>query len=355
MESTDRRGISLFHHNEADIRVFLFTLAASILIHLAFVVALIFASEYTPAPPLSTSVIDVSVVSLPETQAPPGPAAPPEPVAEPEATAPPSDPLTQAELEALLMEQQSTPPPPPEPEPTPQPVPEPTPPAPDPAGDQVVIDPEEPKEPPPEAPPEKEEPAPAPEQPPEAPAPVPVKAPKFNKPAKPPKAVEAPAPDQDAVRKAIADIQKKIARRTEGRYQVKPEPTPETPTPSSGDGVSQGASGTSGDGAIGIQAKAAITSYAGSVLPDRINRNWAFSEHLASRRFNLEAVLVIRIRADGEIVDIWFEKKSGDRYFDNSAYNAVVKSNPLPPLPRAYTAYADTYTIGLRFTPSGLN
>ncbi len=354
MDAADRGHPSLFHSDDADIRVFLFTLAASILVHLSFVVAMIFASEYSPTPPLATSVIDVTMVTLPESQPAPGPADVAEPASQP-------DPITQAELESLLINQQSTPPPKlkpelkPEPEPV-KPQPEPVAPPPEPAREQVVIDAREPKEPPPEKPKkEKKAPPPAPETPPEKPAPVPVKAPKFTKPSAPPEAVEAPAPDQDSVKQAIAEIQKKIARRTEGRYRVAPEAPPEEPTPPRRTGGGGTGDGSAGGGTLGIQAKAAITSYAGSVLPDRINRNWAFSEHLASRRFNLEAVLVIKIRSDGEIVDVWFEKKSGDRYFDNSAYNAVVKSNPLPPLPQAYTAYADAYTIGLRFTPSGLN
>ncbi len=357
MENTERGHVSLFHHNDADVRVFLFTLAASILIHLAFVVALIFASEYSPAPPLSTSVIDVTMVTLPESQG--GfrlsPVEPAVPAAEPVVPAERMEDLSQAELEALLMEQQAslkTPDPVPETPPAPEPPTEPAP-----ATEQVVIDPQEPREPVKKPEPEKQAPAP-----PEKPAPAPVKTPKFTKPSKPPKAVETPQPDQESVRKAIAEIQKKIARRTEGRYRAASESVSEGGNPpardnglqTEGEGEGEG-NGSAGSGVLGIQAKAAITSYAGSVLPDRINRNWAFSEHLASRRFNLEAVLVIKIRGDGEIVNIWFEKKSGDRYFDNSAYNAVVKSNPLPPLPQAYTSYADTFTIGLRFTPSGLN
>lgn len=350
METTHHERASLFRHDETDSRVFLFTLAASILIHLAFVVALIFASEYNPpAPPLSAPVIDVSMVTLPAEKSSPVPF-------EAAASEPQPDPLTQAELEALLMQQQT-------PEPEPQPAPEPVVPAPEPAQEQVVIDPKEPKEPPPKPPEKKTE---TPPKPPEKepakdevkkPAPLPVKAPKFTKPAKPLEAIEVPRPDDDSIRKAIADIQKKIAIRNKDRYRVAPEPgpRPEISSRSGGSGFPADQNGADSGETIGVLAKAAITSYKTNVLPDRINRNWAFSEHLASRRFNLEAVLVIQIRADGQILDIWFEKKSEDRYFDTSAYNAVVKSNPLPPLPKAYAAYAKTYTVGLRFTPSGIN
>jgi colicin import membrane protein len=66
----------------------------------------------------------------------------------------------------------------------------------------------------------------------------------------------------------------------------------------------------------------------------------------------LEAVLAIKILRNGEIEDIWFDKKSGNVYLDDSAYKALVKSNPLPPLPNDYMR--PYYKIGLRFGPKGL-
>ena len=83
-----------------------------------------------------------------------------------------------------------------------------------------------------------------------------------------------------------------------------------------------------------------------------IEKKWAFSEHLTGDRTDLEAVLVIKIMPNGEIRDIWFEKKSGNSYFDDSVYKAIKKSNPLPPLPKGYQR--PFYNLGLVFTPSGL-
>ncbi len=83
-----------------------------------------------------------------------------------------------------------------------------------------------------------------------------------------------------------------------------------------------------------------------------IEKKWAFSKQLAGGRTDLEAVLVIKIMPTGEIRDIWFEKKSGNSYFDESAFKAVRKSNPLPPLPKEYRR--PYYDVGLVFTPSGL-
>jgi len=83
-----------------------------------------------------------------------------------------------------------------------------------------------------------------------------------------------------------------------------------------------------------------------------IEKNWAFSEQMAGGNTELEAVLVIKIMPDGQIRDIWFEKKSGNSYFDDSVHKAVAKSNPLPPLPAGFLR--PYFNVGLIFTPSGL-
>ncbi|OGP61838.1 MAG: hypothetical protein A2V65_08490 [Deltaproteobacteria bacterium RBG_13_49_15] len=85
----------------------------------------------------------------------------------------------------------------------------------------------------------------------------------------------------------------------------------------------------------------------------QIQKNWAFSEQLAGGRKELAARLVIKIMPGGEIQEIFFETKSGNEYFDDSAYKAIQKSNPLPPLPPGYRR--PFYMVGLHFTPSGLN
>ena len=81
-----------------------------------------------------------------------------------------------------------------------------------------------------------------------------------------------------------------------------------------------------------------------------IRNNWVYPEQLAEQRKALEARLVISIMANGEIKDVRFEKRSGNSYLDDSAYKAVLKSNPLPALPKGY----QFYTVMLGFTPAGL-
>lgn len=83
-----------------------------------------------------------------------------------------------------------------------------------------------------------------------------------------------------------------------------------------------------------------------------IQKNWAYSEQIGGRGSDSMAVLVIKIMRTGEISDIRFESRSQNRYLDESAYRAIQKSNPLPPLPEGYVR--PYYEIGLRFGTSGL-
>ena len=85
----------------------------------------------------------------------------------------------------------------------------------------------------------------------------------------------------------------------------------------------------------------------------RIQKNWSFTPHLAGGLTDLEAWPAIKIMPNGEIKDIWFDKRSGNSYFDEQAKKAILKSNPLPPLPKGYVR--PYFQIGFRFTDSGLN
>jgi colicin import membrane protein len=84
----------------------------------------------------------------------------------------------------------------------------------------------------------------------------------------------------------------------------------------------------------------------------KIQKNWAFSEEMARGQRDLEATIVVKIMREGEIRDIWFERRSGNGYFDDSALKAVKKADPLPPLPKGYRA--SYYEVGFRFNLSEL-
>jgi colicin import membrane protein len=84
----------------------------------------------------------------------------------------------------------------------------------------------------------------------------------------------------------------------------------------------------------------------------QIQKSWAFSQEMSGEQTNLEAVIIVKIMRDGEIRDVWFEKRSGNSYFDDSAFKAVKKSNPLPSLPEGFLK--PFYEVGFRFNLSEL-
>ncbi len=86
------------------------------------------------------------------------------------------------------------------------------------------------------------------------------------------------------------------------------------------------------------------------VLASAIHQNWVFNERLARMDKNLEARVVITILKNGDLRDIFFETRSGNAYLDETAEKAIRKALPLPELPKGY----NTYTVGLKFAPSGL-
>jgi colicin import membrane protein len=87
-------------------------------------------------------------------------------------------------------------------------------------------------------------------------------------------------------------------------------------------------------------------------VADEIQRNWAFSRRLAGNRENLRAVLFFKIMPDGKILDIVFETRSGNRYLDESAYKAIIKSNPVQPHPPGINKPVVVAAYG--FTPEGM-
>jgi len=84
----------------------------------------------------------------------------------------------------------------------------------------------------------------------------------------------------------------------------------------------------------------------------QIQKNWAFSQSLAGGGRDLSAEIVFRVMPDGEIRDIWFDKRSGNDYLDSSARKAIMKTNPVSPHPEGLSK--PFIPVGLRFTPEGI-
>jgi len=78
----------------------------------------------------------------------------------------------------------------------------------------------------------------------------------------------------------------------------------------------------------------------------RIKGQWALPGGMIARQ-DLEAILHTRISKQGAVSDVSFEKRSGNRYFDESVLKALRKAAPLPPLPEILRE--DGIEIGIRF------
>lgn len=100
------------------------------------------------------------------------------------------------------------------------------------------------------------------------------------------------------------------------------------------------------DGAISAQTN----EYIGLVW-SRVKQNWSLPHSLMPEN-NVTAVIEVRIGRGGVLERADFEKRSGNRYFDESALRAVKKSSPFPPLPNWMRE--NSLEIGIRFHSSEL-
>ncbi len=95
-----------------------------------------------------------------------------------------------------------------------------------------------------------------------------------------------------------------------------------------------------------------ITNRFHANITGRLQQFWSLPEYM-QKDPDLTAVVVITIRKNGEIADMFFESRSGDRVFDQFATKTIEAANPLPPIPAAMKK--QRLEIGLVFTPEGIN
>ena len=127
-------------------------------------------------------------------------------------------------------------------------------------------------------------------------------------------------------------------------------------------GTGRGGSGTGGGGfgsevytysSGGLSFGVSVGGVSGSVDPilsiyigkivKKIQSNWSYPESKGGK----EAIVIVRIDRNGRIVDLFFEKKSGDSLFDSSVYRAVKFSSPFAPLPDVWKH--DYMELGIKF------
>ncbi|MBN2539498.1 MAG: TonB C-terminal domain-containing protein [Deltaproteobacteria bacterium] len=134
------------------------------------------------------------------------------------------------------------------------------------------------------------------------------------------------SPDEK-VNTAIEDIKKKVASATATKEASRPTP-----------------SGDSSE--MNMKMKVYY-----SVVWSMIKEKWALPEGILSDN-DLETIIGARIVKNGSVVELNFEKRSGNRYFDESALKAIKKVGVFPPLPEwVHEGHID---LGIRFHSSEL-
>ena len=163
------------------------------------------------------------------------------------------------------------------------------------------------------------------------------------------------------IKDAVSKMEKKVeetrpSKLEEAMNRLKQQVEKEDRSRKTDTGAGSGQAGTvigspRGSGLSSSQFRSRVQVYQAEIAY-QVQKNWVFSELMSGGRTDLEAVLGFKIRPNGDISDIWFDQRSGNTYLDESAYRAIVKSNPLPPLPAGL--FAGDYTVGIRFGPKGI-
>jgi TonB family protein len=143
----------------------------------------------------------------------------------------------------------------------------------------------------------------------------------------------------DSVEKAVEAIRKNISPPTE-----KAVPSPAAQGASRITSEQASAASRTGDGELNVKMR---NYYA--VIWSRIKGLWTIPPGLLPRE-NIETVVHAQILRDGSITNVGLEKRSGNRYFDDSALRTVKKASPLPPLPEELRN--SSLEIGIRFHSS---
>ena len=167
-----------------------------------------------------------------------------------------------------------------------------------------------------------------------APRPIVLKRPVDTIKSVPIRSVDVQKPQSAHLEKAMAAIRKKV--QASGQASA--------PAATSAGAKSVPASSAQG----GAEMDARMASYYAAVWA-KIKGQWSLPKDILSKE-NLEAVIQARILRSGAVGDVSFEKRSGNRFFDDSAMKAVRKASPLPPLPDWIRD--SSIEIGIRFHSS---
>ncbi|MDA8125258.1 MAG: energy transducer TonB [Deltaproteobacteria bacterium] len=147
-------------------------------------------------------------------------------------------------------------------------------------------------------------------------------------------------PDR-TLEKAMEEIRRKVA----ASETAKPAPAkaaPEKPAALPAASAAQG--GNAGE--VNAQLRAYY-----ALIWSRIKGKWALPQGILPGEV-LETVIHVTILRSGAVTEITFEKRSGNRYFDDSAMKAIRKASPFPPLTAGVGD--SSIDVGIRFHSSEL-
>ena len=86
-----------------------------------------------------------------------------------------------------------------------------------------------------------------------------------------------------------------------------------------------------------------------ALIWSRIKASWTIPQGMMPKE-NVEVIIHTRILRDGTVAALNFEKRSGNRYFDESALRSVKKAIPFPPFPEGLRE--NSVEVGIRFRSS---
>ena len=272
-------------------------------------------------------------------------------------------------------------PPPPEPKPQP-PEPKPLPPEPKPPPPEPKPQPPEPKPLPPEPkpPPKVEPPKPVKETPPPEPPPqvVSLKPQKHVKkmPPEPPKpeVVKPPKKDEKTVRRELDKLREQLAKEQHQRdlSQVRKQLAQEEKLRKEAQAADADAAklmreladlkaqssimaareqGLLGSGPASSSADSALAQQYYARITGQLKSLWKLPDY-KDWPPNLLATVIVTLDKSGKILDVQFEKRSGDSAFDRLVRKTLDDADPLPPIPPAMKK--ERLEIGLNFKPGSI-
>ncbi len=148
--------------------------------------------------------------------------------------------------------------------------------------------------------------------------------------------------------KAMDDIRKKAAAAA-GTSQPSPSTAKAIPEKTEKGEKSENAGGMAAQPGPG-EMDAQMRAYYATIW-SRIKGKWALPQGILPGEV-LETVIDVTILRSGAVTQVNFEKRSGNRYFDESAMKAIQKASPLPPLPS--WSRENSLGVGIRFHSSDL-